>query len=371
MSSFDVQIRRLTVEPHPDADRLDVVQVDGYQCISQKGRFQTGDLAVYVPTDGVVPEAILKVSGFWDAEKEKGMLAGKNGDRVKPIRLRGILSEGILIDLDTLDAVADEKYGPDRIKDEWVEHADVATLLGIEKYEAPIPVHLAGDVKNCPGPIHAYTDIENIKKFPNVLVEGESVVATEKAHGSCMIVMLHEGEFYVSSKGFAGKGQYLVDTKDEEGRSTNAYWRAFYAATLDEKLKRAADESGIGTIYLFGEVLGVQDLKYGMENGEVRFVAFDAQFGENKPYLNWRALTSFLYTYRIPQVPTLYEGPYSLAAIEEASTGTEHLTGTEGHIREGVVVRPVRERRDDEVGRVILKSISPDYLTRKGGSEFN
>jgi RNA ligase (TIGR02306 family) len=365
MASFDVKIRRLTVEPHPNADRLDIVKVDGYVCVSQKGRFTTDDVAIYVPTDAVVPEAILQASGFWDEERGKGMLAGSKGNRVKPVRLRGVLSEGILLDISLLDS-------PDGVVT-WTDGAEgteVGTLLGIEKYVAPIPVHLAGDVKNCPGPIHAYTDVENIKKYPDALVEGEEVVATEKAHGSCMIVMLHEGEFYVSSKGFAGKGQYLEDTKNEQGASTNAYWRAFYAAGLDEKLRKAADDSGAATIYLFGEILGTQDMKYGMENGDVRFVAFDVQIGENKPYLDFEVFTSFCYTYRIPQVPTLYEGPFSWEAIGAVTDGMENLTGSESHIREGVVIRPRKERHIDTLGRVLLKSVSESYLTRRDGTEW-
>ncbi|MYG14266.1 MAG: RNA ligase (ATP), partial [Gammaproteobacteria bacterium] len=41
------------------------------------------------------------------------------------------------------------------------------------------------------------------------------------------------------------------------------------------------------------------------------------------------------------------------------------------HMREGVVVRPVAERESPGLGRVILKSVSGDYLTRKGGTEYN
>lgn len=367
MSSFDVKTRWLKVEPHPNADRLDIVQVDGYTCVSQKGRFKTGDVAVYVPTDAVLPEAVLKASGFWDEEKGKGMLAGSKGNRVKPVRLRDVLSEGILLSLDVLDREGVSWSAGQ----EQLQGIEVGGLLGIVKYEAPIPVSLAGDVKNCPGPMHAYTDIENIKKFPNVLVEGEEVVATEKAHGSCMIVLLHDDEFYIASKGFAGKGQYLVDSRDEQDRPTNAYWRAFYKAGLDEKMRRAAKDAEVSTLMLFGEILGVQDMKYGMENGEVRFVAFDAQIGEAPSYLDWVTFTSFCFTYRIPQVPTLYEGPYSPEAIAAVTDGLENLTGTEGHIREGVVVQPIKERRDPELGRVILKSVSADYLTRKGGTEYN
>lgn len=369
MSSFEVKTRFLTVSPHPDADRLDIVQVDGYTCVSQKGRFKTGDVAIYVPTDAVLTDKVLQASGFWDEEKGKGMLAGSKGNRVKPVRLRGVLSEGILLDLSILDSPGGEvvwSHGMDN-----VQGIEVGGLLGIKKYEAPIPVHLAGDVKNCPGPMHAYTDIENIKKFPTVLVEGEEVVATEKAHGSCMIVLLHDDEFYVTSKGFAGKGQYLSDTRDELDRPTNAYWRAFYRAGLDEKLRRAAKDAEVDTLMVFGEILGVQDLKYGMENGDVRFVAFDAQIGETPKYLDWVVFTSFCATYRIPQVPTLYEGPYSDEAIAAVTDGPENLTGDGSHIREGVVVKPIKERVAPEVGRVILKSVSGDYLTRRGGTEFN
>ncbi len=41
------------------------------------------------------------------------------------------------------------------------------------------------------------------------------------------------------------------------------------------------------------------------------------------------------------------------------------------HIREGIVMVPAVERRDARIGRVCLKSVSADYLTRKGGTEFN
>lgn len=396
MSSFEVKTRLLTVEPHPNADRLDIVRVDGYTCVAQKDRFTTGQVGIYVPTDAVVPDKVLQVSGFWKpceacsgaGELENapvdgveipnavcldckgrggtGMLAGSKGNRVKPVRLRDVLSEGILLDLTILDSPdGTVKWGNNS------EGIEVGGLLGIVKYEAPIPVHLAGDVKNCPGPMRGYTDIENIKKFPGVLVEGEEVVATEKAHGSCMIVLLHDDEFYIASKGFAGKGQYLVDTRDEKDRPTNAYWRAFYRASLDEKLRLAAKNAGVDTLMLFGEILGVQDLKYGMENGDVRFVAFDAQIGETPDYLDWTTFTSFCYTYRIPQVPALYEGPYSEEAIAEVTDGHETLTGEGSHIREGVIVQPVKERVDPTLGRVILKSVSGDYLTRRGGTEFN
>ena len=70
-----------------------------------------------------------------------------------------------------------------------------------------------------------------------------------------------------------------------------------------------------------------------------------------------------------PLVPVLYSGPFSLAKLQELTDGATTLGGA--HVREGVVVRPAAERASHEFGRVILKSVSAKYLTRRGGTEFN
>ena len=70
-----------------------------------------------------------------------------------------------------------------------------------------------------------------------------------------------------------------------------------------------------------------------------------------------------------PLVPVLYEGPFSEAALLEHTAGATVLGGK--HVREGVVVRPAAERESPEFGRVFLKNVSGDYLTRKGGTEYN
>jgi RNA ligase (TIGR02306 family) len=94
-------VRVLSVEHHPNADRLSIVKILGYTAISGKledgsHRYKEGDLVVYIPSASILPEWLLKEMDFWDKEKNMGSLAGSNGDRVKPLRLRGIYSEGVL-----------------------------------------------------------------------------------------------------------------------------------------------------------------------------------------------------------------------------------------------------------------------------------
>lgn len=113
---------------------------------------------------------------------------------------------------------------------------------------------------------------------------------------------------------------------------------------------------------LYGEVYGqVQDLKYGVTSG-VRLVAFDILKGNE-----WLSYADFLHmctTYKIPKVPTLYVGPYSYSLIEELAEG-KSILAKEAHVREGCVVKPVIERTDPCIGRVILKMVGNGYYARK------
>ncbi len=75
-------------------------------------------------------------------------------------------------------------------------------------------------------------------------------------------------------------------------------------------------------------------------------------------------------TVQIEYVPELYRGPFDKKVLAEYTDGKETASGTEAHMREGVVIRPVVERRDDDIGRVILKSVSEKYPLRKDATEY-
>jgi len=163
--------------------------------IVKKGDFKTGDLAAYIPEASIVPDDLLEEMGL------TGKLAGSKHNRVKAIRLRGVLSQGICY--------------PAALN--WTQGQDVAEELGIVKYEPPIPVHIMqGQVYNAGVELATKYDIENIKRYPDVLVEGEEVVVTEKTHGTfmCLIVVPermaddrhYQDRFAVCSKGLGSQG---------------------------------------------------------------------------------------------------------------------------------------------------------------------
>lgn len=369
MSTFEVLARRLEVEDHPNAERLDVVKVDGFNCISQKGVYQTGDIAIYVPENAVVPEEILKVAGFWDEEKGKGMLAGSLGNRVKPVKLRGIISEGILLNLPRLiesGVLGDWPYETQVVED-W------ADKLGIKKYEVAIPAQLAGKVHRPPNGPQVKYDIENYKKHRNELVTGEQVIATEKIHGTCTIVCYEiaypSGTTLVTSKGQAARGLWLKHDPD------NAYWKAETKYRIGSRLEHLSARlpEAITRIFLFGETFGIQKgYHYGANSEDVDYRAFDIaledEYGtlEYVPYLTFE---SWMAELGIPTVPAIYRGQFDPDIIWSLTEGRETISGQSEHIREGLVVRPV-ENRYSKIGHVKLKFVSDAYLGKTTGDEF-
>lgn len=393
MAEFAVRVVQIDqpVEDHPDADRLSIIKIGGYLCISAKvenedgslrHRYSVGDLVVYVPEGAVVPEYILR-EGFWSEKDNKGILAGSKGDRVKAKRLRGIFSQGLLlgVEMDEKSSVGGPNRGAIIGKDgKYVlvrEGVDVAEDLGITKYEPPIPVAMAGEVASIFGYTSGY-DFESIQSVTDLFTVGEDVVATEKLHGTnCQIGYVpglnHEelffgGDIYVGSKGLSAKGLVM---KNNEANAGNLYVRTLNAlldAGLGEKIKALSETiEGNPAIRIFGEVYGkgVQDLAYGLN--APAFAVFDIKIGDE--FVAYDDRIKIAAELGLAVVPTLYEGPYDLDALIVHRDGKDTLSGT--NVREGIVIVARDGGRNPMHGRKIGKWVSPAYLERKGGTEFN
>ena len=92
MAIFEVKVGKVTaVDPHPNADRLELLTIDdGQTSVAQLG-YQLGDVVVVFPEASVLPNDLLRHMGLWKAEKGVGALAGSAGNRVRPAKLRGVL----------------------------------------------------------------------------------------------------------------------------------------------------------------------------------------------------------------------------------------------------------------------------------------
>jgi len=354
MSTLRVTAEVLTVHEHPNADALELAQVGLYRAVVTKGAYRTGDAAVYIPEQSVLPTGLIEELGL------TGRLAGSNSDRVKAVRLRGELSQGIvcrpkaLADVDLARAALDG--------------TDFAELLGVTKWVPPIPPTMDGEVESAPE-LLPWVDIENIQRFPDIFTPGEAVVLTEKLHGSaCLLTYLaEEDRVHVSSKGFGAKSLALK----EDPR--NLYWRAMHGHGVAEVAARLAGRLGARRVGIFGEVYGagVQDLTYGADGRResLGYAVFDVS-AEIDGTVRWLDAAELLGG-ELPLVPRLFEGAYDIDRVLEVASGRETVSGRGLHLREGVVIRPAVERYSAVTGgRAIAKAVSAAYLTRKGGTEY-
>ncbi|MEV6484592.1 RNA ligase (ATP) [Streptomyces sp. NPDC051576] len=354
MSTLRVTAEVLTVHEHPNADALELAQVGLYRAVVAKGAYRTGETAVYIPEQSVLPAALIEELGL------TGRLAGSNADRVRAVRLRGELSQGIVCRPKALAEVD--------LAQAALDGTDFAERLGITKWVPPIPPTMNGDVESAPD-LLPWVDIENIQRFPGIFEPGEAVVLTEKLHGSaCLLTYFAEdGRVQVSSKGFGAKSLAL---KEDPG---NLYWRAVRGHAVPEAAARLAERLGARRVGIFGEVYGagVQDLTYGADGrrSTLGYAVFDVS-AEIDGEVRWLDAAELL-DGELPLVPRLYEGPYDIGRVLEVASGRETVSGRGLHLREGVVIRPVAERYSPVTGgRAIAKAVSAAYLTRKGGTEY-
>lgn len=400
MSKFNCPVVRVeSVEDHPNAERLSLVRLQGlgYLCISGKlsdgsHRYVPGDFCVYIPSQSVLPEWLLKSMGFWNDEIGKGTLAGSQGNRVKPIRLRGIFSEGVLypvgwdpeLALEGGGSVVQAPSPDDPNMEEFFQvelGEDVSGFLGIIKYEPEIPAHMSGQVANVFGHTVKY-DFERVESQPDLFDSQDQVNATEKLHGTMMQIryvpnLNHPemfglmGDILVCSKNRAAEG--LAFKNNEENNSTVyvQVLRKLLSNGFEEKIKSVVNNlctkqmcMEITTpvpITIVGEVYGkgVQDLHYGTQSPQLS--VFDIQVGEK--WLPRALMEDFCAYLSLTPVPVLYEGPFNPALLTQVRDGVSTLGG--GHVREGIVIRHVQEVMHPVLGRKIAKMISPDYLLRK------
>lgn len=236
MSEFKCEVVRVSVEPHPNGDSIELARVGDYLSVVKKGQFQTGDLVVYIPEQAILPEWLLKEMGFWDNLNEKGKLHGSAGNRVRAMRLRGVVSQGLVyhtspmseteVMVDSMPHEGNSGMGIVAIG------GDAADCMGITKYEPPMPSHMQGRqlsvrLGESLAVTHGY-DFENLKKTPTLFDDGEEVVITEKIHGTLMSVSVvpaelanekfYKGRVVLTSKGMGARG-FILDHDDE----TNIY----------------------------------------------------------------------------------------------------------------------------------------------------
>jgi hypothetical protein len=371
-SNHRVNIVRIpTLEKHPNADSLSIVRIGGYQCVVKTENYSAGDLAIYIQPDSVVLQAPQFEFLWADKEFPDGIVPEKYR-RVTVRRFRKEWSEGLLLPISDFGWKEESPYSSAPFAHEG---QDVAEALGITHYEPPEPVeninvqrkqqykwppkslkgwiyyllHLIGiDLNGSVGgsnekgpkdPPPVY-DVEALKNFKDAFEDGEQVIVTEKIHGSNARYLFKDGKMYAGSR------------KLWKSAKSACIWRKVLVQHpwIEEWCRAHEGQT------LFGEVVPTQaGFNYGCKDGETKFFAFDV-YTENGQWALPNGAESL--------VPALYAGPYSLEKVKSFVDGKSMVAGA-GHIREGVVVRPLTERHVSGLGRLQLKLVSNAFLEKQ------
>lgn len=179
------------IKPIEGADAIEHVRVDGWWVVGRKGEFKVGDLAVYLEIDSWVTH---ELAPHLSKGKEPREFNGVKGERLRSVKLRGALSQGLLLPVDNID-------GTPFITGYWKEDGigtivtvkegdDVTEALGIQKWEPPIPAQLAGKIAGHFPSWLRKTDQERIQNCFNDVSSkfNDKWVIEEKVDGSSMTV---------------------------------------------------------------------------------------------------------------------------------------------------------------------------------------
>ena len=328
----------LEVLPHTNADTLEIVKVLGWTCVVLKGQFVKDQQVVYIEPDAILPEG-----------KEEWAFMKDRGFRIKTIKLRGQVSQGLVFPISIVD---DTFFRIQAEAGTLQDGVDVTEMLGITKYEPYVPAQLAGTVKgNFPEFVHK-TDEMRIQAVPEVLYRHQQkpFYVTEKVDGSSMTVYIKDGEFGVCSRN--------LDLKETE---SNSLWKVARELDLENKLR-----SYRRNIALQGELLGpgVQGNKYKLDKlNYLLFNVFNIDTGLHFDYPDFVQVIEYLGLPHVPFITNSYILPATVDELVEYSKG-KSLLNKDVH-REGVVFRPiVNEYSEDLRGRLSFKCINPDFLLK-------
>lgn len=355
MTEWNCQVVRIeNIVKHPEADRLAIATVMGnYPVIVKLDEYKVGDLVSYIPIDTMVDTSRVEFS-FLDKA------------RIKAKKLRNVYSQGLIVPapkgFNEGDSIVDHFGLKKFVYDEEVE--DLIHLPEEQKKYYHFPkidqVSFAAKIKGrnaAPPPkgwAAPYYDLDSVRKYGKLFVDGETVICTEKIDG-CNFFSRYDGqELFVKSRNFY--------KKRPENPNDDSWWEIAIRLGLEEKLKSIPDYG------IFGELYGaVKPFFYDCDivDGKIqtKLRIFDIYDFKNNKYLDYDDMELCVKQLGLDTAPLVYRGPWneSIYILAEQNTCLPSKIPNATNIMEGIVVRPEHERTDSHVGRVVLKLKGQKY----------
>lgn len=323
------------------ADKIEAYRVGGWWVVDKKDAYSVNDKAIYVSIDSWVPH---EIAPFLSKGKEPREFNGVKGEKLRTVKLRGQLSQGLLLPLSVVFFLS-PTTGVDII------NTDVTASLGIQRWEAPIPACLAGQMRgNFPSAVKK-TEAERVQNLNRSIEQwkqaGYTFTVMEKIDGSSSTFYLdQENDFHVCSRNW--------DLKDE---GENTYWNMAKKYSIQEKMI-ANNMQGLA---IQGEVWGngLNNNLYKTQNQDLAvFSIYDTKTASYLPTMEAKKIADVLGLNFVPIIGQCNDLPTidRMLSLAEFKSNLNHSVDAEGHVY-----------RCNEDPNICFKAISNLYLLNKKG----
>lgn len=307
------------IKLHPNADKLELAVIGGWQVVVAKGEFKAGDMVVYFEIDSLIPVTpefeFLRKYAYVNKGWLEGLIPNNEGFRIRTIKLRGELSQGLITPLPG-------KIGQGIRSGVYLVEGDYSQYFGVIKYDPPTKI--SGDTNigrkgNFPSFI-VKTKQERVQNIPKSILQevfdsGEKFEITRKYHGCSITVYSKlQTEFSFMEKvarGFRRIFGILPESKYRIGvcshnveldinNKDNTFIKAAYSTKLIDALVLYSQYTGT-ELAIQGELCGpkLQDNHHGLEEDTIFvFDIFDIKTQEYiLPIRRAEILNSLTYNY--------------------------------------------------------------------------
>lgn len=349
-----------SINPIENADAIEVASIGGWNVVVKKDTHKVGEQVVYFEIDSWIPT---ELAPFLSKGKEPREFEGVKGERLRTIKLRGQVSQGLILAINdiTHEIVLDEyEYNFNDVM--WKEDEDVTEVLNVKKYEKPVNANLAGIARgNFPSFIPK-TDQERIQNSKRDLVEWVEgyyqFEVTEKVDGSSCTAYRND-RLLEDGKDAIGVCSRNLDLKETEG---NAFWSTARSAGIIDALERCNMN-----IAIQGEVAGpgIQGNQYKLPN--VMFLVFDIFDIDAQKYYDAFERDAFCQVFKITPAPVIEKNMLlhaynstieSLLTMAEGESKLNALYGSGQSTREGLVFKCLSDPS------ISFKAISNQWLLK-------
>lgn len=221
-----VTVRTITkITPIPDADKIECAHIDGWTVVVGKNEFFEGQNVFYFEIDSMLPLD----NSLFEFLESRGITIqnSKKYHRLRTMRLRGQLSQGLILPYSTLNKLIPYESKRLEVEKRYQEdnEGDFSEFFKVVKYEPPIPMCLQGEVSEYPVWLST-PDEERIQNFSQeqiqeILSDKDNWIPTEKIDGTSISFYAYITEEGVLKSGVCSKNWSIVENED------NTYWKVF------------------------------------------------------------------------------------------------------------------------------------------------